>query len=64
MSCIIKKFKTLFNNFPNTYTSDLEKFIVSHHPQNVADIEKLMFEYNLKKGNQSVWVLFVKFIKI
>jgi hypothetical protein len=54
MSCIIKKFKTLFNSFPNTYTSDLEKFIVSHHPQNVADIEKLMFEYNLKKGNQSV----------
>jgi hypothetical protein len=54
MSCIMKKIKTLFINFPNTYTSDLEKFIVSHHPQNVADVEKLMFEYNLRKANQSV----------
>lgn len=54
MSCLIKKLKSLFTNFPNTYTSDLEKFIVSHHPQNIADIEKLMFEYNLRKGNQSL----------
>lgn len=51
MSCLVKKIKTFFSSFPTTYTSELERYIIKHQPQNVADVEKLMFEFTLKKGN-------------
>ena len=46
-SSIIQAVRGLFKS--ETYGSALEEYIVSHHPQNVCDVEKLTMEYHYKK---------------
>ena len=33
---------------PETYGSDLERYIVNRNPQNAGDVERLTFEFNQK----------------
>jgi hypothetical protein len=35
---------------PQTYGSELEEFITSKNPQNTADVEMLMRQYEQQKG--------------
>lgn len=36
-------------NKPQTYGSALEAYIVSHNPQNAADVDRLMREFDQRK---------------
>ena len=44
--------KKLANDFqkPATYGSELEEYIASKNPQNAADVEMLMRQYDQRKG--------------
>jgi len=42
---MMKVFKKLF---VSTYSSELEQFILSRHPKNTGDIERLTIEYSRK----------------
>ena len=48
----IKKLAEDFQN-PATYGTELEKYIASKNPQNTADVEMLMRQFNQRKG----WIL-------
>ena len=37
---------------PETYGSDLERYIVNRNPQNAGDVERLTFEYNQKTSDE------------
>ena len=43
---ILKKIEVFFSKFSDSYSSKLEEYIVSHNPQNEADIERLTMEYH------------------
>ena len=45
----IKKLAEDFQK-PQTYGSELEEFITSKNPQNTADVEMLMRQYEQQKG--------------
>ena len=47
--------KSLAEQFskPQTYGSELETYIVSHNPQNAADVDRLMREFE----NRKEWAL-------
>jgi hypothetical protein len=49
MNWLVMKIKNFFTTFSYSYTSELERYINKHQPQNTADIERLMFEYTRKK---------------
>ena len=38
-----------FNKFSDSYSTDLERYINSHNPQNEGDIERLTAEYHRRK---------------
>jgi hypothetical protein len=44
--------KSLAEQFskPQTYGSALEQYIVSHNPQNSADVDRLMRDYEHRQG--------------
>lgn len=44
----LKKIEEYLSKFSNRYSSELEKYIVSHNPQSEADIERLTVEYHKK----------------
>lgn len=37
--------------FPTTYRSDIEEFIISKNPQNAADVEHWLQQYNYHTNN-------------
>lgn len=43
---ILKKIEGYFSKFARSYSSELEKYIVSHNPQTEADVERLTAEFN------------------
>jgi hypothetical protein len=45
-TCIIHK---IMDFFQPDYTSDLEKYIESRKPTDAVDLERIMFEYSLKR---------------
>lgn len=48
--CITNKIKSMMDkHFVYNYGKDLDRFIMAHKPQNNADVERLMFEYNNKQ---------------
>lgn len=38
------------NDKPNTYGSKLEEYIVSHHPKDGSDVERLTREFDQKQS--------------
>ena len=43
---ILEKIEKCFSNFSESYSRRLEEYIVSHNPQNEADIERLIIEFH------------------
>lgn len=39
---------------PETYGSDLERYIVNRNPQNAGDVERLTFEFNQKLSEERI----------
>jgi len=50
---ILKTLKALFGVVSrNTYGANLERYITSRSPQNVGDIDRLTFEYELSANKR------------
>lgn len=48
-SCVVGKVKSILDkHFVYSYGKELDRYIISHNPQNNADVERLMFEYSNK----------------
>ena len=43
---ILNKIERFFRKFADSYSSKLEEYIVSHDPQNEADVERLTIEFH------------------
>ena len=53
MSKLLAVFKKLFSD--QTYGRQLETYIISRHPQNEADIERLTQQYQQRNSGGMLW---------
>jgi len=55
---IIQYFQKMFGSFekPQTYSSELEAYIVRHCPQNTYDVERLTRQFDLQQSHKA-WLL-------
>jgi hypothetical protein len=44
-----------FKQFQSKRVSSLEHFIISHHPKDIVDVERLMREYDRIQQRRQLW---------
>lgn len=55
MYTTLLKLVKLFQLVPDNYGTNIRKYIISHNPKNVADIERLTLQYQRGK-HKEVWL--------